>query len=220
MNEVKAIGDRIYSVAQRIISFFCDKGAFYPPDDKSGVVVDGKTQTVLMDLSGKYYYLNEKGEKVYFDPKEAEFVNVNEKHLESAVKCFTTPDGDVQVLSMMSVNDNLEVLKENHYVQRSSDAAYTVGHNLSSIPDDWEYRDCLEGKTPKYMSNVSYCLSDGTNTIYVKGLALITDSLETAKVSLTVLESNTTDYSVGDKLEEIPEGYAQVKCECNCCGGE
>ena len=64
---------------KRLASIFGSMGFSVPPDDFSGVVIDGKTYPVMMRNDGCYVYFDDKGVKRLVSEipkKDYQFINI------------------------------------------------------------------------------------------------------------------------------------------------
>ena len=193
---------------------------FYPDDDHSGIVIDGKAYTVVYTLGGKKMYIDEDGNLRSIHELDAnniewEWKNINERHLKSTEHCFRTPGGEVKIISWWSVTEDVpDALSEEHYVINSSDRDNPVGKKLLKIPENWTSMRCelpdMEERTVMY---VLYCFATPGGKVEVEGFES-RDPETTNRISAyTVIRSTDPNISPRERFDVIPTTWVRVTCD-------
>lgn len=220
MNSLSSLIKQIKESFRELKSWLCNSGMFYPDDDHSGIVIDGKVYTVVYTLGGKKMYIDEDGNLRSIHELDAnniewEWKNINERHLKSTEHCFRTPGGEVKIISWWSVTEDVpDALSEEHYVINSSDRDNPVGKKLLKIPENWTPMRCelpdMEERTVMY---VLYCFATPGGKVEVEGFES-RDPETTNRISAyTVIRSTDPDISPRERFDVIPTTWVRVTCD-------
>lgn len=112
-----------------------------PPEEYSGVIINGVTYPVVMLSDGTMMYVDEGGLKCI--PCGAEFTNIIVKDFIEVSSCYQTLTGKVYIEGREAINSQIESLWTKYEVKESTDTENPVGSSLSEIPEEWIKIDCL-----------------------------------------------------------------------------
>lgn len=220
MNSLTQLIKQIKESFKEFTSWLCKSGMFYPDDDHSGIVIDGKAYTVVYTLGGKKMYIDEDGNLQSIHELDAnkikwEWKNINERHLKSTEHCFRTPGGEVKIISWWSVNEDVpDELSQEHYIINSSDKDNPVGKKLLSIPDTWIPMRCeladMEERTVVY---VLYCFRTPGGKVEVEGFESRDPETVNRISSYTILRSTDPGIDPGERYDVIPVSWVRVTCD-------
>ena len=104
---------------KRLASIFGSMGFSVPPDDFSGVVIDGKTYPVMMRNDGCYVYFDDKGVKRLVSDvprKDYQFINIKDARVSIVNQCYRTPGGQVEARIHTYMNNKGEILAEKIFI--------------------------------------------------------------------------------------------------------
>lgn len=203
----------------KLTGYLCQFGYTYPPDPISGVVIDGVEYPVVVTLSGKYLYIDAEGKRhclPYGRNNEPEFdwVNINEKHMESTEQCFNTGNGEVHVVIYHSVNDQLEIRKSKYYVLNSTNSSYPIGTELSEIPSTWTYKDCeIPDMTDRDVEITYPCYSTTNGKVHLEATVSYDHVLGRRVAQYSVLQSTDSTITVGSTLSSLGNGWVRIACD-------
>lgn len=220
MNSLSSLIKQIKESFRGLISWLCNSGMFYPDDDHSGIVINGKAYTVVYTMGGKKMYIDEDGNLQSIHELDAnnvkwEWKNINERHLKSTEHCFRTPGGEVKIISWWSVTEDVpDELSQEHYIINSSDKDNPVGKKLLEIPDTWTPMRCeladMEERTVVY---VLYCFRTPGGKVEVEGFESRDPETVNRISSYTILRSTDPDIEPGERFSVKPTSWVRVTCD-------
>lgn len=202
---------------KRLASIFGSMGFSVPPDDFSGVVIDGKTYPVMMRNDGCYVYFDDKGVKRLVSEvpkKDYQFINIKDARVSIVNQCYRTPGGQVEARIHTYMNNKGEILAEKIFIINSSDIDTPIGTELDKIPAEWVAIDCsIAEMTDRELIFVSKCYATEGGKVQIEGVESVDPRLNPEVSHYEVV--NTTDDSnpIGTKYNAIPDTWSRIVCD-------
>lgn len=202
---------------KRLASIFGSMGFSVPPDDFSGVVIDGKTYPVMMRNDGCYVYFDDKGVKRLVSEvpkKDYQFINIKDARVSIVNQCYRTPGGQVEARIHTYMNNKGEILAEKIFIINSSDVDTPIGTELDKIPAEWVAIDCsIAEMTDRELIFVSKCYATEWGKVQIEGVESVDPRLNPEVSHYEVV--NTTDDSnpIGTKYDAIPDTWNRIVCD-------
>ena len=202
---------------KRLASIFGSMGFSVPPDDFSGVVIDGKTYPVMMRNDGCYVYFDDKGVKRLVSEipkKDYQFINIKDARVSIVNQCYRTPGGQVEARIHTYMNNKGEILAEKIFIINSSDIDTSIGTELDKIPAEWVAIDCsIAEMTDRELIFVSKCYATEGGKVQIEGVESVDPRLNPEVSHYEVV--NTTDDSnpIGTKYNAIPDTWRRIVCD-------
>lgn len=219
MNGVNSIIEAFSGSINKIIKAIGNWGFSAPADDsKSGIKIGDKTYSVVVSLNGCYWYIDDEGKKQSIAklPKTEEWswINIAEKVIKDFKTCYRTPGGKVEVWSWFLLNDQMDVLREQHRITDSTDVDNQVGTLLDSIPDTWVMTDCdLPDMTDRNLSYVQRCYNTPNGKVQIEGLESLDGKIEVRESTYKVIQSTDPNYAPEYELKIIPSDWVRTVCD-------
>lgn len=202
---------------KRLASIFGSMGFSVPPDDFSGVVIDGKTYPVMMRNDGCYVYFDDKGVKRLVSEvpkKDYQFINIKDARVSIVNQCYRTPGGQVEARIHTYMNNKGEILAEKIFIINSSDIDTPIGTELDKIPAEWVAIDCgIAEMTDRELIFVSKCYATKGGKVQIEGVESVDPRLNPEVSHYEVV--NTTDDSnpIGTEYDKIPDTWSRIVCD-------
>lgn len=202
---------------KRLASIFGSMGFSVPPDDFSGVVIDGKTYPVMMRNDGCYVYFDDKGVKRLVSEvpkKDYQFINIKDARVSIVNQCYRTPGGQVEARIHTYMNNKGEILAEKIFIINSSDVDTPIGTELDKIPAEWVVIDCsIAEMTDRELIFVSKCYATEGGKVQIEGVESVDPRLNPEVSHYEVV--NTTDDSnpIGTEYDKIPDTWSRIVCD-------
>lgn len=202
---------------KRLASIFGSMGFSVPPDDFSGVVIDGKTYPVMMRNDGCYVYFDDKGVKKLISEvpkKDYQFINIKDARVSIINQCYRTPGGQVEARIHTYMNNKGEILAEKIFIINSSDVDTPIGTELDKVPAEWVAIDCsIAEMTDRELIFVSKCYATEGGKVQIEGVESVDPRLNPEVSHYEVV--NTTDDSnpIGTEYDKIPDTWIRIVCD-------
>lgn len=202
---------------KRLASIFGSMGFSVPPDDFSGVVIDGKTYPVMMRNDGCYVYFDDKGVKRLVSEvpkKDYQFINIKDARVSIVNQCYRTPGGQVEARIHTYMNNKGEILAEKIFIINSSDIDTPIGTELDKVPSEWVAIDCsIAEMTDRELIFVSKCYATEGGKVQIEGVESVDPRLNPEVSHYEVV--NTTDDSnpIGTEYDAIPDTWNRIVCD-------
>ena len=202
---------------KRLASIFGSMGFSVPPDDFSGVVIDGKTYPVMMRNDGCYVYFDDKGVKRLVSDvprKDYQFINIKDARVSIVNQCYRTPGGQVEARIHTYMNNKGEILAEKIFIVNSSDVDTPIGTELDKVPAEWVAIDCsIAEMTDRELIFVSKCYATEGGKVQIEGVESVDPRLNPEVSHYEVV--NTTDDSnpIGTEYDKIPDTWSRIVCD-------
>lgn len=202
---------------KRLASIFGSMGFSVPPDDFSGVVIDGKTYPVMMRNDGCYVYFDDKGVKRLVSDvprKDYQFINIKDARVSIINQCYRTPGGQVEARIHTYMNNKGEILAEKIFIINSSDVDTPIGTELDKVPAEWVAIDCsIAEMTDRELIFVSKCYATEGGKVQIEGVESVDPRLNPEVSHYEVV--NTTDDSnpIGTEYDKIPDTWIRIVCD-------
>lgn len=202
---------------KRLASIFGSMGFSVPPDDFSGVVIDGKTYPVMMRNDGCYVYFDDKGVKRLVSEvpkKDYQFINIKDARVSIVNQCYRTPGGQVEARIHTYMNNKGEILAEKIFIINSSDIDTPIGTELDKVPAEWVAIDCsIAEMTDRELIFVSKCYATEGGKVQIEGVESVDPRLNPEVSHYEVV--NTTDDSnlIGTEYDAIPDTWSRIVCD-------
>lgn len=202
---------------KRLASIFGSMGFSVPPDDFSGVVIDGKTYPVMMRNDGCYVYFDDKGVKRLVSEvpkKDYQFINIKDARVSIVNQCYRTPGGQVEARIHTYMNNKGEILAEKIFIINSSDIDTPIGTELDKVPAEWVAIDCsIAEMTDRELIFVSKCYATEGGKVQIEGVESVDPRLNPEVSHYEVV--NTTDDSnpIGTEYDKIPDTWSRIVCD-------
>lgn len=202
---------------KRLASIFGSMGFSVPPDDFSGVVIDGKTYPVMMRNDGCYVYFDDKGVKKLVSEvpkKDYQFINIKDARVSIVNQCYRTPGGQVEARIHTYMNNKGEILAEKIFIINSSDVDTPIGTELDKVPAEWVAIDCsIAEMTDRELIFVSKCYATEGGKVQIEGVESVDPRLNPEVSHYEVV--NTTDDSnpIGTEYDKIPDTWNRIVCD-------
>lgn len=202
---------------KRLASIFGSMGFSVPPDDFSGVVIDGKTYPVMMRNDGCYVYFDDKGVKRLVSEvpkKDYQFINIKDARVSIVNQCYRTPGGQVEARIHTYMNNKGEILAEKIFIVNSSDVDTPIGTELDKVPAEWVAIDCsIAEMTDRELIFVSKCYATEGGKVQIEGVESVDPRLNPEVSHYEVV--NTTDDSnpIGTEYDAIPDTWNRIVCD-------
>lgn len=219
MNGVNHIANIFSRSLDRLVSVIGTWGSSQPMDDsKSGILMAGKKYNVVVSMNGCYYYIDDDGRKKAVseipNTVDWEWVNIAEKVLKDFRTCYRTLGGKVEVWSWYLLNDEMDVLKEEHRITDSTDIDNPTGKILKSIPQNWRMIDCdLPDMTERDITFISRCYKTPNGKVEIEGLESIDDKIVTRESTYVVIQSTDINFPAGYRFGLIPSDWIRMVCD-------
>ena len=202
---------------KRLASIFGSMGFSVPPDDFSGVVIDGKTYPVMMRNDGCYVYFDDKGVKRLVSEvpkKDYQFINIKDARVSIVNQCYRTPGGQVEARIHTYMNNKGEILAEKIFIVNSSDVDTPIGTELDKVPAEWVAIDCsIAEMTDRELIFVSKCYATEGGKVQIEGVESVDPRLNQEVSHYEVV--NTTDdiNPIGTEYDKIPDTWSRIVCD-------
>ena len=202
---------------KRLASIFGSMGFSVPPDDFSGVVIDGKTYPVMMRNDGCYVYFDDKGVKRLVSEvprKDYQFINIKDAHVSIVNQCYRTPGGQVEARIHTYMNNKGEILAEKIFIVNSSDIDIPIGSEFDKVPAEWVAIDCsIAEMTDRELIFVSKCYATEGGKVQIEGVESV-DPRPNPEVSHYEVVNTTDDSNpIGTKYDAIPDTWNRIVCD-------
>lgn len=202
---------------KRLASIFGSMGFSVPPDDFSGVVIDGKTYPVMMRNDGCYVYFDDKGVKRLVSEvpkKDYQFINIKDARVSIVNQCYRTPGGQVETRIHTYMNNKGEILAEKIFIINSSDVDTPIGTELDKIPAEWVAIDCgIAEMTDRELIFVSKCYATEGGKVQIEGVESV-DPRPNPEVSHYEVVNTTDDSNpIGTEYDKIPDTWSRIVCD-------
>lgn len=202
---------------KRLASIFGSMGFSVPPDDFSGVVIDGKTYPVMMRNDGCYVYFDDKGVKRLVSDvprKDYQFINIKDARVSIVNQCYRTPGGQVEARIHTYMNNKGEILAEKIFIVNSSDVDTPIGTELDKVPAEWVAIDCsIAEMTDRELIFVSKCYATEGGKVQIEGVESVDPRLNPEVSHYEVIRTTDPDIPAGSEYEAIPESWNRVVCD-------
>lgn len=202
---------------KRLASIFGSMGFSVPPDDFSGVVIDGKTYPVMMRNDGCYVYFDDKGVKRLVSEvpkKDYQFINIKDPRVSIVNQCYRTPGGQVEARIHTYMNNKGEILAEKIFIINSSDIDTPIGTELDKIPAEWVAIDCsIAEMTDRELIFVSKCYATEGGKVQIEGYKIFDYEMGTRKEWYRVKQSTDPENPVGKFITSISDDWVEVVCD-------
>lgn len=202
---------------KRLASIFGSMGFSVPPDDFSGVVIDGKTYPVMMRNDGCYVYFDDKGVKRLVSEvprKDYQFINIKDARVSIVNQCYRTPGGQVEARIHTYMNNKGEILAEKIFIINSSDVDTPIGTELDKIPAEWVAIDCsIAEMTDRELIFVSKCYATEGGKVQIEGVESVDPRLNPEVSHYEVIRTTDPDIPAGSEYDAIPESWNRVVCD-------
>ncbi len=202
---------------KRLASIFGSMGFSVPPDDFSGVVIDGKTYPVMMRNDGCYVYFDDKGVKRLVSDvprKDYQFINIKDARVSIVNQCYRTPGGQVEARIHTYMNNKGEILAEKIFIINSSDIDTPIGTELDKVPDEWVAIDCsIAEMTDRELIFVSKCYATEGGKVQIEGVESVDPRLNPEVSHYEVIRTTDPDIPAGSEYDAIPESWNRVVCD-------
>lgn len=202
---------------KRLASIFGSMGFSAPPDDFSGVVINGETYPVMMRNDGCYVYFDDKGVKRLVSDvprKDYQFINIKDARVSIVNQCYRTPGGQVEARIHTYMNNKGEILAEKIFIVNSSDVDTPIGTELDKVPAEWVAIDCsIAEMTDRELIFVSKCYATEGGKVQIEGVESVDPRLNPEASHYEVV--NTTDDSnpIGTEYDAIPDTWNRIVCD-------
>lgn len=202
---------------KRLASIFGSMGFSAPPDDFSGVVINGETYPVMMRNDGCYVYFDDKGVKRLVSEvpkKDYQFINIKDARVSIVNQCYRTPGGQVEARIHTYMNNKGEILAEKIFIINSSDVDTPIGTELDKVPAEWVAIDCsIAEMTDRELIFVSKCYATEGGKVQIEGVESVDPRLNPEVSHYEVV--NTTDDSnpIGTEYDKIPDTWNRIVCD-------
>lgn len=202
---------------KRLASIFGSMGFSAPPDDFSGVVINGETYPVMMRNDGCYVYFDDKGVKRLVSDvpkKDYQFINIKDARVSIVNQCYRTPGGQVEARIHTYMNNKGEILAEKIFIVNSSDVDTPIGTELDKVPAEWVAIDCsIAEMTDRELIFVSKCYATEGGKVQIEGVESVDPRLNPEVSHYEVV--NTTDDSnpIGTEYDAIPDTWNRIVCD-------
>lgn len=219
MNGIDSILNAMHRLFDKIIGSVGKWGSERPADDsKSGIKIGDKTYEVVVSLNGCYWYIDENGQKQPIKSipvtTEWEWVNIAEKVIKDFKTCYRTLGGKVEMWSWYLLNDEMDVLKEQHRITDSTDMDNPVGKTLTKIPNEWIMIDCdLPDMTERDITFISRCYKTPDGKVEIEGLESIDDKINIRESIYTVIQSTDPNFPAEYTFNTIPQNWTRMVCD-------
>lgn len=202
---------------KRLASIFGSMGFSVPPDDFSGVVIDGKTYPVMMRNDGCYVYFDDKGVKRLVSEipkKDYQFINIKDARVSIVNQCYRTPGGQVEARIHTYMNNKGEILAEKIFIINSSDIDTPIGTELDKVPSEWVAIDCsIAEMTDRELIFVSKCYATEGGKVQIEGVESV-DPRPNPEVSHYEVVNTTDDSNpIGTEYDAIPDTWNRIVCD-------
>nr|DAM17148.1 MAG TPA: hypothetical protein [Caudoviricetes sp.] len=202
---------------KRLASIFGSMGFSVPPDDFSGVVIDGKTYPVMMRNDGCYVYFDDKGVKRLVSEvpkKDYQFINIKDARVSIVNQCYRTPGGQVEARIHTYMNNKGEILAEKIFIINSSDIDTPIGTELDKVPAEWVAIDCsIAEMTDRELIFVSKCYATEGGKVQIEGVESVDPRLNPEVSHYEVIRTTDPDIPAGSEYDAIPESWNRVVCD-------
>ena len=201
----------------RLASIFGSMGFSAPPDDFSGVVINGETYPVMMRNDGCYVYFDDKGVKRLVSDvprKDYQFINIKDARVSIVNQCYRTPGGQVEARIHTYMNNKGEILAEKIFIINSSDVDTPIGTELDKIPAEWVAIDCsIAEMTDRELIFVSKCYATEGGKVQIEGVESVDPRLNPEVSHYEVIRTTDPDIPAGSEYDAIPESWNRVVCD-------
>lgn len=202
---------------KRLASIFGSMGFSVPPDDFSGVVIDGKTYPVMMRNDGCYVYFDDKGVKRLVSDvprKDYQFINIKDARVSIVNQCYRTPGGQVEARIHTYMNNKGEILAEKIFIINSSDVDTPIGTELDKIPAEWVAIDCsIAEMTDRELIFVSKCYATEGGKVQIEGVESVDPRLNPEVSHYEVVNTTDDSNSIGTEYDKIPDTWSRIVCD-------
>lgn len=218
MSFAGTINDFWSRLKQSLFYMWENGGLSFPPDEFSGVMIDGKEYVTVVSQAGCFFYFDENAKLVKLStiPKDKwEWVNLNEKHLQHFKTCYRTPGGTVELWSWFSLNDQLKIRKQIHNITDSTDLNFPTGTNIEGeLPADWIQVDCdLPDMTERDILFMGGCYSTPGGKAEIEGIESRDDKMGLYMSTYRVLQSTDRNNPAGKIFNVIPDEWNRIVCD-------
>lgn len=202
---------------KRLASIFGSMGFSAPPDDFSGVIINGETYPVMMRNDGCYVYFDEKGIKHSISDiprRDYRFVNIKDARVSIVNQCYRTPGGQVEARIHTYMNNKGDILAEKIFIINSTDIDTPIGSEFDKIPDEWIPIDCsIAEMTDRELVFVSKCYATGTGKVQIEGIESVDPRLHPEISHYEVIRSEDPSNPMGKELDLIPDSWTRIVCD-------
>lgn len=144
---------------------------------------------------------------------ECDFASLSERHPIPVDRCFNTGAGSVHIKGFKLVDNLMNEDGAEYIVSESSDAAYPIGMELSSIPDGWTAEVCKFADGTTADTEVVYdCVSTGNGILSIRSYVLYDGDGKQRSRRMEIVSSSDPEYQVGQAIDDIEFSWTPVDC--------
>lgn len=143
-----------------------------------------------------------------------DFVDFEDRMLQSRKECYNTDKGRVQVLRITSYDGDIDIRGAVYVVTRSENPDILVDRIYNAIPGGWDRMVCeMEDMEDRDIESFVECYDSGEGNVKVRRVVSYDAKANERHVRYEVMDSDNGDIVPGQRLASLPAGWSLVSCD-------
>lgn len=149
-----------------------------------------------------------------FSLVSCDFVDFEDRMLQSRKECYDTGNGRVQVSRITSYDGDIGIRETSYVVTRSEDTDVPVDRVYKDIPGGWTRMVCeMDDMEGRDIRSFVECHDTGDGNVKVRRIVSYDAKANERHVRYEVVESDNGGFVPGQRLSTLPDGWSLVSCD-------
>ena len=149
-----------------------------------------------------------------FSLAPCDFVDFEDRMLQSRKECYNTDKGRVQVLRITSYDGDIDIRGAVYVVTRSENPDILVDRIYNAIPGGWDRMVCeMEDMEDRDIESFVECYDSGEGNVKVRRVVSYDAKANERHVRYEVLDSDNGGFVPGQRLSTLPAEWSLVSCD-------
>lgn len=145
---------------------------------------------------------------------ECDFPDMTERHVLKVNECYRTDGGKVHLGGYRAVDSEIGLRAEYLIVMETTDPDIEKGTTMTKIPAGWEQMVCdFPDETTADTETVENCYNTGDGKVQLRTYMTLDGHGQLRESHHLVLRSTDENYTTGDELAELPNGWTSIECD-------
>lgn len=149
-----------------------------------------------------------------FSLVSCDFVDFEDRMLQSRKECYDTGNGRVQVSRITSYDGDIGIRGTSYVVTRSEDTDVSVDRVYKDIPGGWTRMVCeMDDMESRDIESYIECHDTGDGNVKVRRIVSYDAKIGDRYTRYEVMESDNGGFIPGQRLSTLPAGWSLVSCD-------
>ena len=149
-----------------------------------------------------------------FSLVSCDFVDFEDRMLQSRKECYDTSNGRVQVSHITSYDGDIGIRGTSYVVTRSEDTDVPVDRVYKDIPGGWTRMVCeMDDMEARDIRSFVECHDTGDGNVKIRRIVSYDAKANERHVRYEVVESDNGGFVPGQRLSTLPDGWSLVSCD-------